>query len=536
MRQSNATRIIGKVVALLRLVVTKSALRSLVLVGVTAVSAACRNTPSQPAKPANSSPPVVEKPSPQADALPPSDFETSLPAAVREAILNRFTGDFDKIIQRRVLRVGVSPSRTFYFVDRGVQRGVAYEYGRLMEDRINKKLRNRHIKVQVFFVPMPREKLLSALVDGKVDLAAGHLSITPERKTLVDFSDPTRTNVNQIIVTGPGSPPLKSLSDLSGQRIYVRNMSAYAGSLRKLNEKLTARHKPPVAIEYATENLEDDDLLEMVNAGLLPAVVVDNYLAKFWKKVFPNLVVHENLAVRAGGNLGIAVRKNNQKLRMALNRFMGKHGLGSAFGNDVVRRYLVDTTYVKNAASDAERRKFRAVVQLFRKYSDQYAMDFLLMAAQGYQESKLDQSAKSAVGAIGVMQLMPATGKEMNVGDISKVEPNIHAGVKYMHKILDDNFKDEPMDQLNRGLFTFASYNAGPGRIRQLRRLADQRGLDPNVWFGNVEEIAAERIGRETVTYVSNIYKYYVAYRLVVEENERRTATKEELRASERKQ
>jgi membrane-bound lytic murein transglycosylase MltF len=516
----------------------RSVLRVVVLVGVTVVSAACRNAPSTPEKPRNSPPPeakpspeVVAKSSPEADTLPPSDFETNLAAAVREAILNRFTGDFDEMIQRGVLRIGVSPSRTSYFVDRGLQRGVAYEYGRLMEDRINTKLRNRHTKVQVFFVPMPREKLLSALVDGRVDLAAGHLSITPERKKLVDFSDPTRTNVNQLVVTGSGSPPVKSLDDLSGQRIYVRNMSAYAASLRNLNERLTARHKPPVRIECAPENLEDDDLLEMVNAGLLPAVVVDDYLAKFWKKVFPSLVVHENLAVREGGSLGIAVRKNNPKLRTALNKFMGRYGLGSAFGNDVERRYLVDTTYVKNAASEAERRKFSAVVELFRKYSNQYDLDFLLMAAQGYQESKLDQSAKSAVGAIGVMQLMPATGREMNVGDIRQVEPNIHAGVKYMHNLLDANFKDEPMDQLNKGLFTFASYNAGPGRIHQLRRLADRRGLDSNVWFGNVEEIAAERIGRETVTYVSNIYKYYVAYRLVLEENERRSATREELRA-----
>jgi len=230
--------------------------------------------------------------------------------------------------------------------------------------------------------------------------------------------------------------------------------------------------------------------------------------------------------------LGVAVRKNNPKLRGALNGFMGKYGLGTAFGNQVERKYLVDTTYVKRAASEAERKKFMAVVQLFRKYGDRYSMDFLLMAAQGYQESRLDQSAKSHVGAIGIMQLMPATGAEMKVGDITQIEPNVHAGVKYMHSVMDDNFKDEPMDDLNKGLFTFAAYNAGRGRVRSLRREAAQRGLDPNVWFGNVETIASERIGRETVTYVSNIYKYYVAYRLVVEENERRNAAKESLKAA----
>lgn len=140
------------------------------------------------------------------------------------------------------------------------------------------------------------------------------------------------------------------------------------------------------------------------------------------------------------------------------------------------------------------------------------------MMAQGYQESRLDQQAKSPVGAIGVMQLMPATGQDMKVGDIKQTDPNIEAGVKYMRFMMDQYFKDEPMDRLNKGLFAFASYNAGAGRIRSLRREAAKKGLDPNVWFNNVERVVAAKIGRETVTYVSNIYKYYVAYTLVVEE------------------
>jgi membrane-bound lytic murein transglycosylase MltF len=127
------------------------------------------------------------------------------------------------------------------------------------------------------------------------------------------------------------------------------------------------------------------------------------------------------------------------------------------------------------------------------------------------------------------MQVMPATAKDLDVGDIRHVDANIHAGVKYMRWMLDHYYKDEPMDNLNKALFTFASYNAGPGRIRQLRSEAEKRGLNPNVWFGNVEQVASERIGRETVTYVSNIYKYYIAYRLVVEEKARRNAAKEAL-------
>jgi membrane-bound lytic murein transglycosylase MltF len=172
------------------------------------------------------------------------------------------------------------------------------------------------------------------------------------------------------------------------------------------------------------------------------------------------------------------------------------------------------------------------MAEYFKKYSDQYQLDYLLMAAQGYQESQLNQDVKSPVGAIGVMQVMPATGKELNVGDITQTEANIHAGVKYMRFMQDQYFKDEPkLDRLNKLLLTFASYNAGPGRIRQLRREAEKRGLDPNVWFGNVEQIASERIGRETVTYVTNIYKYYVAYKLMTEERARREAAKASLKS-----
>ena len=184
----------------------------------------------------------------------------------------------------------------------------------------------------------------------------------------------------------------------------------------------------------------------------------------------------------------------------------------------IERRYLQNAAYAKNAAADAERRKLTAVVDLFKKYGAQYKMDYLLMAAQGYQESTLDHSVRSPVGAIGVMQVMPPTGKELNVGDITQIDANIHAGVKYMRFMMDEYFANEPMDDLNKALMAFAAYNAGPGRLRQLRRETEKRGLNPNLWFNNVERVASERIGRETVTYVSNIFKYYLTYRLLCDQ------------------
>jgi len=462
-----------------------------------------------------------------ANALPTPEFEMELPLSIREIVAKPFTGDLDAMVKRRVVRIGVTFNRTYYFVDNGVQRGVVYDYGVLMEQRLNAHFKTRASnKIHVYFVPLPREMLLSALVRGKVDLVAAQVTVRPEVQKYVDFTDPTRTNVSQVVVTGPGAPAIDSVDDLSGQDVFVRDKSSYQDSLLALNEKFKAQGKASIAIRPMPMNLEDDDLLEMVNAGLIPTIVVDDYLANFWKKVFPNLAVHEGVAVRTGGSIAVAVRKNSPRLLHALNTFMKKNGLGTLFGNQIQRKYLVNTTYATSATSEAERKKFRDVIQFFRKYSDQYDLDFLLMAAQGYQESQLNQDAKSQVGAIGIMQVMPATAKELNVGDITQIEANIHAGVKYIRFMEDTYFKDEPMDELNKELFTFAAYNAGPGRIRQLRKEAEKRGLDPNVWFGNVEEIASERIGRETVTYVGNIYKYYIAYRLIAESAARKEAVK----------
>jgi membrane-bound lytic murein transglycosylase MltF len=453
------------------------------------------------------------------DPLPPvtSPYD-SLPEGVAKLLDVSFTGDFDEMVKRRVIRVGTVFNRTHYFVDRGQERGLAYEGFKRFEDDLNAQLKSGLLKVHVVMVPLLRDQLFVALQAGKVDLVAAALTITPERLKLVGFSTPTRANVSEIVVTGPGGAKVATPDDLSGREVFVRKSSSYYESLVALNASLAARGRPAVVITEAPEPLEDDDLLEMVNAGLVDATVMDDYMVEFWRQVFP-AVQPQAAVLRAGGELAIGVRKNNPRLRETVNTWMKQVGRRSTFANVLNRRYLQSTTYVKSAAADAERKKLQALVKFFQVYGERYKVDYLLMAAQGYQESQLDQSRKSRVGAIGVMQVMPATGQDLAVGDITKTEPNIHAGVKYFRFMMDEFYKNEPMDDLNKGLMTLASYNAGPGRIRQLRRETAQRGLDPNKWFGNVERTVSERIGRETVTYVSNIYKYYIAYRLVIDRN-----------------
>ncbi len=290
---------------------------------------------------------------------------------------------------------------------------------------------------------------------------------------------------------------------------------------------IVAAGKAPVRVRPAPEVLSDEDMLEMVAAGLVPATLVADDIAGFWQQIFPGIVLHPEAAVRTGADAAMMVRKNSPQLLAELNAFLARYPQGSLTRNVLLKKYLKDVKYAKSATSEAEIRRFREVIDLMRKYGDQYGLDYLLMAAQGYQESGLDHGRRSHVGALGVMQVMPKTGAELKVGDIRQLEPNIHAGVKYIRFMMDRYYADEPMTDLDKALFTFASYNAGPARIRQLREKARARGLNPDKWFNNVEVIAAESIGRETVQYVSNIYKYYLAYQMVAEQLKNRDAAKE---------
>ena len=437
-----------------------------------------------------------------------------------------WAGDLDGMVERRTVRVLTAYSRTLYFVDAGTPRGTAYDQGKLLEEHLNKTLGSARLSIRVQFIPLSRDELLPALLEGKGDIVMGNLTITPERKAIVDFTDPWIGDVEEIVVARPGGPDVTTVDDLSGKDVFVRKSSSYYESLVKLNEKLASEGKPPVTLTPAPEELEDEDLLEMANAGLVDLLVVDNHKAWFWQRVFPKLKLFPTVTLRTDGDIAWAIRKDSPKLKESLNAFLAGSGRDSLHARMIFRRYLLNTQYVKGASAEAARKRFTALVALFRKYGARYNMDWMLMAAQGYQESRLDQSAHSRVGAIGVMQVMPDTGKELNVGDITQLEANIHAGVKFIRTMVDRYYAKESMDDLNKVFFAFAAYNAGPGRVRQLRREAEARGLDPNVWFNNVERIASERIGRETVTYVSNIYKYYVTYLLIQGEYLQRQAIK----------
>ena len=257
--------------------------------------------------------------------------------------------------------------------------------------------------------------------------------------------------------------------------------------------------------------------MEMTAAGLLRATVGDDWVAGLWVQIIKGVRLHSKAPLKEGAEIGWAVRPHNPKLLATLNRAIAEITGNVNRWSDDTRSYLLQLKQLHTARREPTCSAFATRSRFFRNYAGQYRFDTLMLVAQGYQESNLDQRTVSRVGAVGLMQIMPQTGRELRVGDIHKPDPNVHAGAKYMAQLMDDYFNDAVLDDQNRNLFAFAAYNAGPGKIQSLRREAQAEKLDPNLWFNNVERVAAARVGQEPVRYVRNIYKYYVAYKMIEE-------------------
>ncbi|WP_455270670.1 transglycosylase SLT domain-containing protein [Rhizobium herbae] len=429
--------------------------------------------------------------------------------------------DLDGMVKRRLIRILVPFSKTIYFLDKGRQFGTAVEFGTALEEELNKGKKKEIDRIRVAFIPTGRDRLLPALNEGQGDIVMANLTITPLRQEQVDFSAPLYDKANEVLVSGPSAPAVASLADLSGKEIPVRKTSSYFEHLAALNTQLKKDGKPEIVIKLMDENLEDEDLMEMVNAGLLPFTVVDQYKADIWSKIFTDLKVNSDIAISTNNQIAWAIRKNSPQLKAVLDKFAAGHKVGTSFGNMLRNSYFKSDKMLKRAYSPADVERFKTLVGIFRKHAGEYSFDYLMLIAQGYQESQLDQSRHSPRGAVGVMQLLPATAaaKEVGIKDIAKSEDrNVEAGAKYLRHLIEVYINEPGMTPRDRQLMAFAAYNAGPGNLRKFRRKATELGLDPNIWFGNVENAAAAIVGRETVQYVSNIFKYYIAYSLLVEQ------------------
>jgi membrane-bound lytic murein transglycosylase MltF len=422
-----------------------------------------------------------------------------------------YSGDFDGLLQRRIVRILVVPSKTFFFLDKADTLGLIAETGQEFEKWINKRHAIPPFNIDVVFVPTRRDRIFRDLIDGKGDIAAANLTITPDREVLVDFAEPWLKGVKEILVTGPSAPSIASLSDLGGKDVMVRKSSSYYTHLLELNERLDKEGHATAKIVAADENLEDEDLLQMVSAGLLPWTIVDAHKAKLWVRILKNLALRENLALNEGGEIAWAIRKNCPLLRHEIDEYVAAHG---KFTDDLVSEYLHAGNVVRNALAPPDMEKFRQLIGYFRTYGEQYGIDPYMLAAQAYQESSFNQGLRMQSGAVGIMQMMESTARdELGMDDIvSRAEDNIHAGAKYLRYLVDKYLNDPEIREREKVLMTLAAYNAGPGNLKRFRDKARQDGFDPNVWFGNVEHGAAAIVGRETVQYVGNIYKYYVVY------------------------
>ena len=425
-------------------------------------------------------------------------------------------GDLDTMVERRAIRVLTVYGPGRYFLKDG-PRGTVQEYADKLQKVVNEAFKTGLLTVQVPVIPVARDQLFPALQAGYGDIVMAGTTITDNRQVGVDFTNPVSKPLKEVLITGPSAPRLGSLADLSDQTVYLRLSSSYAESVRKLSQTLVEQGQAPIRIEAVDESLEDEDLIEMVDTGLLPWAVVDDYKPQMWREVFTRVTVRDDLVLREGARLAWAIRPDSPQLKTFLDTFLKENREGTLFGNIIRNRYIRDFNWTENAMGATELSRYHKLSALFRKYGTDYGMDPTLLAAQGFQESRLDQSVRSPVGAIGVMQLLPSTAKDKNVAipNIDELEPNIEAGAKYMAFLKERYFSGPELDELNGSLLALASYNAGPGRIRRLRREAAERGYDHNLWFDNVEVIVAEQVGRETVQYVSNIFKYYLTYRWI---------------------
>ena len=443
-------------------------------------------------------------------------------------VLEKQTGDLDEMLKRKAVRVLVVNSKAFYGIEKGKKTGIYNDAIIALEKQINKNYpnANKHIKTKLIPIPVIREMLIPALNAGYGDVALADNTITKRREEQIAFSDPFASGINEILVTNSSMEGINAFEDLSGKEVYVKPSMSYLDSLLQVSETLVQKGLDPILIRALPEALESEDILELVNDGLIGITIMDDYKAKMWSTVYEKLTLHEDITFREDAQLAVMVRKNNPLLLKELNDFIKTKRVGNAFAKVATEKYFKSKRYKKLSKSGISKRKFLSLRKTFQKYAEQYELDPLMLMAQAYQESQFKEKARSPVGARGIMQLMPATAREMNVGSIYNTDANIHAGIKYHKKLQEQYFNDEDIAKEDRSLFIFAGYNAGPNRINRFRKIAKARGLNPNKWFGNVEVIAAEKIGRETVQYIQNIYNYYVAYTMMNIQNEAKLRAK----------
>ena len=346
----------------------------------------------------------------------------------------KWKGDFDGMVKRRLIRVLVVTNEMEFFFHQGHYRGMTVELLENFEKFINERNRNKTLQISVIFLPVNRDQLIPALLEGTGDIAIGNLSIIEDRLREVDFSEPFRTGVRGIVVTNSKQPSLQTVEDLSGQNIYVRASSTYFHHLLELNKTFEKGGRDPMRLVTVDENLQDSDLLQMVNSTLIPMIVVDDYIAEFWREIFRDIKLYQDILIEGGGTIGWAFRKKSPLLAEIINSFLETTKIGTKRGNVLFNKYFQNSKWTRNTVVSTSSKRYQSILKLFKKYARKYGFDYLMTQALAYQESQLIHNKRSSAGAVGIMQVMPETAADKNVGipNIENLEDNIHAGHKYL--------------------------------------------------------------------------------------------------------
>lgn len=436
-------------------------------------------------------------------------IETGQP--FRDATSAPWLGDYDGMVRKRQIRVLIPFSKTFFFLDGGNMHGVAVELLRDFEKQLNAKVADKSKRIFIVAVPPPRDQLFDDLNSGKGDIAIANLTITPARQEKIAFADPLLTGVREFIVTPAGSGDIATIDGLSGKTVLVRRASSYFESIQKVNAELSARNLAPINVSEADPRLEDEDILEMVQAEIVPAMVIDSHTYELWKKVYTNTRAHEAVALRSDGQIAWAFRKESPKLAEVVNRYVAESRKGTERGNIIYAEYVKTDKFLKRANSDENKNRLQGLMSLFRKYGEKYDVDPYLIAAIAFQESRFDQRLVMPSGATGIMQMMAATARDPNINlpNIENLEVNVHAFARYF-RFMRERYVNQPeVTDFDRLMLLLASYNAGPERIKGLRA----KSANPNVWYENVEWSVWKSVGLETVQYVRNVHRYYIVFK-----------------------
>jgi membrane-bound lytic murein transglycosylase F len=423
-------------------------------------------------------------------------------------------GDLDRIRNRRVLRVLTRNNAATTFLHRGKQVGFEYEL-------IRKFARSIGCRVQLV-IPPGFEDLLPWLMEGRGDIVAASLVATPDRRRRAALTRPYLNATQLLVARTEDAPALRGPADLAGRRVAVRASSIYHRTLESLRDEGGI----PLEIQVVPESTETEDLIAGVANGTYDATVAVSHIFAIARAWQPNVVG----AFGLGKPLEIAwaIRPEDTKLMEAADAFLKIHGRGTTFLNVLRKKYFTDAARISRRVRNRPEVSGRISPYdgLFRQYGAETGLDWRLLAAQAYQESRFRPAARSWSGALGIMQVLPRTAREMGVEeDLLDPETSIRAGALYLKYLAETQYRDLPPPERLR--FALGAYNAGPGHIRDGRKLARERGLDPDIWFGSVDGVLPDlslravaskaRYGycrcRETVEYVGGIEERYKRYK-----------------------